>query len=135
MTGAARAFLLAALLAGVVLPAQSANVSIQIVNPDERIAIRVFLDRKLIYEGVPARSTLSNNPNLPAVVGPFAWDAVTRHVLVADIPSTSTKAQLQWTSRIDDSAWIVIHYYPGRSAPAEPAFFTFSLQGNSHTLR
>jgi hypothetical protein len=122
----ARVFLLAALV-GMSLPAENSQVSIQIVNPDASTSIRVFLDRKLIHEGTPARSSLSPNPTIPAVAGTFALDSTVRHVLTAEAPATHTKAQLEWTPRLDGSAWVVIRYYPGRSEPGEPPFFTFYL--------
>lgn len=144
MGGAARCLMLAT-LAGVVAsarsasevepPVRNANISIQIVNPDARTAIRVFLDGKVIFEGLPAPSSLSNNPTIPAQVGPFALQAASRHTLWAEAPATSTRSQLEWNPRLDGSAWIVIHYYPGRHEPAVPAFFTFALQGNSYKHR
>lgn len=132
----ARVFLLAALV-GMSLPAENSQVSIQIVNPDASTSIRVFLDRKLIHEGTPARSSLSPNPTIPAVAGTFALDSTVRHVLTAEAPATHTKAQLEWTPRLDGSAWVVIRYYPGRSEPGEPPFFTFYLAKMmlSRTLR
>ena len=116
-------------------PAQTANVSIQIVNPDVRTAIRVFLDGKVIFDGLPASSTLSNISTISAQVGPVALLAGSRHALIAEVPGASTRAQLEWTPRLDGSAWVVIRYYPGRGEPAIPPFFTFSLQANSHKLR
>lgn len=118
-----------------VAPAPTANVSIQIVNPDVRTAIRVFLDGKVIFDGLPTPSTLSNIPTIPAVVGPVALVAGSRHALIAEVPGVSTRARLEWSPRIDGSAWVVIHYYPGRGDPATPPFFTFALQANSHKLR
>lgn len=119
----------------VTTPARSTNVSVQIVNPDVQIAIRVSLDVKVIFDGVPARSSFSNIPTVPAVMGPFALASGSRHSLIAEVPGANTKAQLEWTPQIDGSTWIVIHYYPGRSEPATPPFFTFSLQANPHKLR
>lgn len=116
-------------------PAQTAKVSIQIVNPDVRIAVRVFLDGKVIFDGLPTPSTLSNIPTIPAVVGPVALVAGSRHALIAEVPGASTRARLEWTPRLDGSAWLVIHYDPGRGDPAKPPFFTFALQANSHKLR
>lgn len=87
----ARVFLLAALV-GMSLPAEDSQVSIQIVNPDASTSIRVFLDRKLIHEGTPARSSLSPNPTIPAVAGTFALDSTVRHVLTAEAPATHTKS-------------------------------------------
>ena len=118
-----------------VAPVQTANVSVQIVNPDVRTAIRVFLDGKVIFDGLPTPSTLSNIPTIPALVGPVALVAGSRHALIAEVPGASTRARLEWTPRLDGSAWIVIHYYPGRGEPATPPFFTFALQANSHKLR
>ena len=134
MKGAARALVIVA-LASVGATAQGADVSIQIVNPDERTTIRVFLDRKLIYEGMPARSSDSNNPILPTLVGTFSLDVGKRHSLAADISSTHTKAQLEWTPEHDPSPWIVIRYYAGRSESHEPAFFAFSLQRVAYKLK
>ena len=143
---AAAHYLVIAALAGVVgaaqsasdpvEPVQTANVSIQIVNPDVRTAIRVFLDGKVIFDGLPTPSTLSNIPTIPAVVGPVPLVAGSRHVLIAEVPGASTRAQLEWTPRLDGSAWAVIRYYPGRGGePSIPPFFTFALQANSHKLR
>ena len=144
MGGAAHCLVIVA-LAGVVgaaqsagdpvAPTQKANVSVQIVNPDVRTAIRVFLDGKVIFEGLPTPSTLSNIPTIPAVVGPVTLVAGNRHVVVAEVPGANTRAQLEWTPRLDGSAWIVILYYPGRGGkPGVPPFFTFALQANSHKL-
>ena len=38
------------------------------------------------------------------------------------------RAQLVWTPQFDGSAWLVIHFYPGRHEPAVPPFFMLSLQ-------
>ena len=144
MDRAAR-YLIFAALAGWVVSAQSytgpeasvqnTDVSIQIVNPDARTATRVFLDGKVIFEGLPVQSSLSNIPTTPTLAGPFALQAGIRHILWAEAPATSTRAQLEWTPRLDGSAWVVIHYYPGRHEPALPPFFTFALQGNSYKQR
>ena len=145
MARAARVFMLAALAAATVAsgesfsdvgpPADYANVSVQIVNPDVQTAIRVSLDSKVIFDGLPSRSSLSNIPTAPSVAGPFVLATGSRHALVAEVPATNIKAQLQWSPRLDGGAWVVIHYYPGRSEPATPPFFTFSIQANSHKLR
>ncbi len=132
--GAARLFLLVA-LASVVAPVQSESFSIQIMNPDQQTAVRVFLDRKLIFEGKPVPSNLIDNPSLPALAGTFGVDAQAKHVLIVEAPSTHTKAQLEWKPSVDASEWIVIHYYPGRDQPEEPPFFTFSLQETPYKLK
>ena len=144
MERAARCLIVAALAVGVV-SARSANgaeasvqntdVSIQMVNPDARTATRVFLDGKVIFEGLPVPSSLGNIATTPAQVGPFALQAGIRHILWAEAPATSTRAQLEWTPRLDGSAWVVIRYYPGRHEPAVPPFFTFAMQGNSYKQR
>ena len=120
---------------GVEASVQNTAVSIQIVNPDARTATRVFHDGKVIFEGLPVRSSLGNIPTTPTQAGPFALQAGSRHILWAEAPATSTRAQLEWTPRLDGSAWVVIHYYPGRHDPAVPPFFTFALQGNSYKQR
>ena len=114
---------------------QTTDISIQIVNPDARTGTRVFLDGKVIFEGLPVRSSLGNIPTTPTQVGPFALHAGSRHILWAEAPAANTRAQLEWTPRLDGSAWVVIHYYPGRHEPALPPFFTFALQGNSYKQR
>lgn len=144
MAGAAHCLVIAA-LAGVVgvaqsaseavAPAQTATVSIQVVNPDVRTAVRVFLDGKVIFDGLPTASSLSNIATIPAVAGPFALVAGSRHSLIAEVPATNIKARLEWTPRLDGSAWVVIRYYPGRSDPGNPPFFTFAMQATSHKLR
>ena len=76
-----------------VTPAQTANVSFQIVNPDVRTAVRVFLDGKVIFEGLPTPSAFSNIPTISAQVGPVALVAGSRHALIAEVPGGSTRAQ------------------------------------------
>ena len=134
MIRAARAFLFFT-LAGVMMPTQCASVSVQILNPDEHTAIRVFLDRKVIYEGMPTRASLGVHGVLSIVAGTFELSDKGRHVLVAEVPSGQTKAQFEWMPQNDPSPWVVIRYYPGRPEPGEPSFFTFSLQGEAYRLR
>ena len=143
LTNAARLSLLA-VIAGMVTasspsgsaaPAGDARISIQVANPDANASIRVLLDRKVIFEGVPARSPLGNTPTPPTVVGTIAVTAESRHELVAEVDGTGTRARLQWTPRIDGSAWVVIHYYPGRSKPEQPPFIMFSLQASPYKVR
>lgn len=129
--------LLAAMAGGpaTVAPPEEANVSIQIVNPQAGTALRLRLDRSVIFEGVPTGATIADASTVPAVVGTFALAAGTKHVLVAEVPGTATKAQLEWTPRQGGSAWLVVRYDPGRQAPEAPPFFTFALQGGRYKAR
>ena len=117
-----------------VAAAQTTNVSIQVVNPDVQTAVRVSLDGKVVFEGLPTPSSLSNIPTVPALIGPVALVAGSRHALIAEVPGSSARAQLEWTPRLDGSSWVVIHYYPGRGEPAVPPFFMFALQAEAHKL-
>ncbi len=113
-------------------PLEAASVSIQIANPDAQTSIRVSLDSKVIFEGLPPALTLNGSAGAPSVLGPFLLDAISRHALIAEAPGAGIRAQLDWTARRDGSAWIVIHYYPGRSDTATPPFFTFALQAAAY---
>lgn len=126
MNVATQALLLTA-LAGMGSLAQGAGVSIQLVNPDQHANIRIFLDRKLIYEGEPERA------GIPVLAGTLELHGSGRHVLIAEVASGPAKAQLEWVPHAD--SWVVIRYYPGRAEPGEPAFFTFSLQGSAYKLK
>jgi hypothetical protein len=119
------AFLLTA-LAGA--SACGAEVSIQVVNPDPSAPLRVFLDRQLIHEGAPS-------PVGAQLAGRFELDPRARHVLVAEVPATHTKAQFEWTPQTESGGWVVIHYYPGRREPGEPPFLSFSLQGAAYKFK
>lgn len=119
----------AAVLAGV------DKVSIQVVNPEAQTAVRITLDGKLIFDGVPVRSTLGNIPTLPAVVGSFDVSPEGRHELTAEAPTSGARARLVWTPKRGGSAWLVIFYYPGRADENIPPFFTLALQDSSHKLR
>ena len=111
------------------------NVAIQLVNPDAQTAIRVLLDGKLILDGFAEPSSLNIYPTKPAVAGPFALVSRNKHAIVAEVRDANTKARLEWSPRLDASAWVVIHYYPGRGVPATPPIFTFALQADAHKVR
>lgn len=117
------------------LQAQTAHISIQVVNPELKTEIRVFLDRKLIFEGKPQASSAPEQPTKLVTVGSFNLKSGVRHMLVAEAPSTHAKAELEWTPEADRNGWIVIWYYPGRGDAREPAFFTFALQATAAALK
>ena len=145
MPGAARVLLLMAALTGGPASAaapdhgtaasQDAAVSIQIVNPQAGTVLRLLLDRKVIFESATTGTRVANTSTAPAVVGTFALAAAAKHVLVAEVPGTATKAQLEWMPRRDGGTWVVVHYDPGRQAADAPPFFTFALQANSYKAR
>lgn len=113
----------------------TAAVSVQVVNPDVKIAIRLVLDGKVIFDAAPLRSPVDSIPTIPAVAGPFALSSASRHELIAEAAGASTRAQLVWTPQRENSAWVVVHYYPGRTGSNTPAFFAFALQSHPHKLR
>lgn len=117
---------------GAEAPIEPASVSIQIANPDGQTPIRVRLDNRVIFESRPPPLTSDGSATARLVVGPFSLDASSRHALIAEAPGAGTRAQLEWTPRREGSAWIVIHYYPGRSDSATPPFFTFALQAAAY---
>jgi hypothetical protein len=113
------------------LPAQTAHISVQVVSPEVKTAIRIFLDRKLIFDGKPQASTAPEQPTGIVTVGSFDLKSGERHMLIAEAPSTHTKAELEWTPEAGHGGWIVIRYYPGRYDAREPAFFTFVMQATA----
>ena len=116
-------------------PAHAASLSIQVVNPDAQTAVRVFLDRKLIHDAVPERSRLGEPSMLPALAGVIETEDGAPHALVVEAAASGAKARFEWTAASVRSPWLVIRYYPGRSADGEPAFFTFSLQAAASVLK
>lgn len=118
-----------------VVPQAIESVSIQIFNPDLQTAVRVSLDGKPVFEGLPQASSLRHFPALPVSIGPLQLFAGRRHTLTAEVPGAATKASLEWEPRLDGAAWIVIRYYPGRGDAANPPFFTFALQPGPQKLR
>lgn len=117
------------------VPARAEYFSIQIVNPDAKTSVRVVLDGKVVFDTVPMRSSSHNGPTVPAVIGPFAFFRDNKHQLIAEVPATHTRAQLEWTPRLNRSPWVVIHFYPGRSDEGIPPFLMFALQAQAHKLR
>src|SRR5262245_13687140 len=104
------------------------DVSIQIMNPETHTVLRVFLDRKLIYEGRPERSPLANQATIPIRAGTFSIADHPVHTLMAEAPAQRVKAQLQWSPRRQPVKWIVIRYEPGRPDAEEPPFFSLELR-------
>lgn len=121
------------------MSAAAAPLSIQLINPDAHVAVRVFLDRKQIYHGTPEPAPGRIRAMLPIVAGVFELTNGTPHALIGEAVGKRIKAQLQWVQRQDASNWIVVRYYPGRTDTAadadEPPFFTFSLQADAVSLK
>ena len=109
--------------------ASALPVSVQLVNPSVTTAIRVQVDGKLVFDGVPERSPSPDHASIPVLLGSFELGDSNRHSLtVQTVASPVKKARLEWTGRAIHSKWIVIRYYPGQGTAEEPAFFTVALQ-------
>lgn len=117
------------------LLADENRVWIQVVNPSENATVQLFLDRKLIYEATPSKASLGIHGVLSEVAGSFDLSARGRHVLVAKVSGSQTKAQLEWDANGTPYNWVVVRYYPGRQKSSEPPFFTFSLQHERFMLK
>jgi hypothetical protein len=114
--------------------AGASTVSVELINPDAQSNIRIFLDRKLIYEGTSKQGSQDAGPP-PIVVGKFELDGGATHVIIAEALGSRTKAQLEWTPQRDPTAWISIRYYPGRGDEKEAPFFTFLLRDAATKLK
>ena len=123
------------LLTGFLDGQRSAEISIQIINPEASLALRVVLDRKVVYERAPEPSAAAEQATVPARVGPLAISAGLPHSLIAEVPGKKVKAELIWTSGESSPKWIVIRYHPGRPEDGEPPFFQFALQQSPASLK
>ena len=109
--------------------ASALPVSVQLVNPSVTTAIRVLVDGKRVFEGVPERSPNPDHASLPLLLGSFELGDSNRHSLtVQTVTAPVTKTSLEWTGGAINSKWVVIRYYPGQDTTEEPAFFTVALQ-------
>jgi hypothetical protein len=131
--------IIAVLLGGSVLmgappTTYAAAVKIQIVNADAKATVRVLLDGKVVYEDIPQPSSNKNNGPLPALAGTFELDGA-KHTLIAEVPGTPVKAQLEWNQQHNPDGWLIVRYYPGRAVDTDPPFFTFSLRTGPTILK
>lgn len=114
---------------------QGTPISLQIVNPSEGALVRVFLDRKLVYEGAPTKETLGNHGVMSVVVGRYDLADGRRHVLIAEAPGANARAQFEWNPQRDTSPWVVIRYYPGQSLTKDSPSFIVALQEAAYKLK
>jgi hypothetical protein len=117
------------------MPSQASEVTIQVVNPAENTTVELYLDRKLIYQATPTKESLGVHGVLSEKAGSFDLSAPGSHVLIAKVPGSQIKAQLEWVANENKNTWVVVRYYPGRNEPSEPPFFIFSLQGEPFLLK
>lgn len=111
------------------------NVSIQVVNSADNTPIRVSLDRKVIYEATATAAKRGVHGATSEVAGSFDISGPGPHILVAEVPGSPVKAQLEWVPAHTQSDWVVVRYYGGRPEPFEPPFFTLSLQRSKFMLK
>lgn len=115
--------------------AQGTSVSLQIVNPSEGALVRVFLDRKLVYEGAPTKETLGNHGVMSVVVGRYDLADGRRHVLIAEAPGGHARTQFEWNPQRDASPWVVIRYHPGHALTKDDPSFIVALQEAAYKLK
>ncbi|WP_100428897.1 hypothetical protein [Janthinobacterium sp. 67] len=130
----ASVFLGVSLMGHATTPLQS-DVSLQLVNADPHVAIRIYLDRKLVYQGMPSQGNAGDSPSVPVKVGTFSLDKLTRHTIIAEVVGSPIKSQVEWAPNSMSSNWAVISYYRGREKPAEPAFFGIAFQKEAYKTK
>jgi hypothetical protein len=123
------------MLAAVNANAEPSDIHVQLVNPDARMAVRVFLDQKQVYFGKPAAATSDSLGAPPTTVGTIKPDGKQRHVIIVEAPDVHVKARFDWVRMQSPDGWIVIRYVPGRSDANEPSYFAFSMQSAPAALK
>jgi hypothetical protein len=117
-------------------PLPRVDVALQLVSADPSVAIRVYLDKKLVYDGATVTKPLAGPSVVPPIeLGKFSLGAMVRHTLVAETTGTGIKSQTEWTPQVGGPAWLVVSYFAGRPEAAEPAFFGVALQNHAYLVK
>lgn len=117
--------------------AREARVSIQLVNPDPMVSIRVTVDGQEVFIGKQVAGARRDAVALPIKIEmPESMPLPARRFIVVEADTAShTKAKFEWDSTSLTGTWIVVSYYPGRTADSEPPFFTFSVQKDAAAVK
>jgi hypothetical protein len=106
------------------------SVSIQLVNPDRTVSLRVTVDGQEVFSGKPVVAEHGDAGLSPRKIAlPQVANLPRRRSIVVEADTAGhAKARFEWDATSLNTPVIVVRYYPGRTSDSEQPFFTFSVQ-------